>query len=260
VGDRLGLAQGEVEAAGLRLVFEERYSSNVPVNEVISQDPRPGQEVERGSTVRVVVSLGPELVPVPSLSGLPLEQARVRIDRARLEVGRVTRVFDEQVPEGRVVEQNPQSGTDLEVGDSVDLSVSRGPEPVDIPSIVGLPQEQAETLLVGAGLGVRVTEDFSAEVEEGNVISQQPSAGGSVAPDTVVTIVVSKGPQQFPMPNVVGRDAGNAEGELRALGLNVTATQVPGSEGSTVVGQNPDAGTTVEQGDTVRIFVGGLAE
>jgi eukaryotic-like serine/threonine-protein kinase len=255
IGDRLEVARQEIESAGLRLVFEERYSSDVPAGQVISQDPRPGTEVEQGDSVRVVVSLGPELVQVPRLEGLTQSAARSRIERARFEVGRVDHVYHDQVPEGHVIDQNPQAGGELEVGNRIDLTVSRGVEPVDVPSVAGLPQEQAESVLVGAGLGVRATDDFSAEVPPGDVISQEPAPGETVAPDTVVTIVVSKGPREFPMPNAVGTGRDEAKSQLEALGLVVRVVSVPNSDGNQVVSQRPDPGQTVRQGQEVTIYV-----
>jgi serine/threonine-protein kinase len=72
-----------------------------------------------------------------------------------------------------------------------------------------------------------------------------------------VTLVVSKGPETFPMPDVIGMTAGAARDRLEGLGLKVREVQVPGSIGNEVVGQEPDSGTTVEQGEEVTIFVGG---
>jgi serine/threonine-protein kinase len=72
---------------------------------------------------------------------------------------------------------------------------------------------------------------------------------------STVTIVVSKGPKQFPMPNVVGKSRAEATAQLESLDLQVVVVQVPGSIGDQVVSTKPSKGRTVEQGDQVKIFV-----
>jgi beta-lactam-binding protein with PASTA domain len=255
-GLRLAAAQRAAAKASLGVVVvDERYSSTVPVNRVISQTLQPGAVVEEGSDVRLVLSLGPELVSVPEVEGKPLEQARDLIKEARLEIGAIRRAYHEQVPEGRVIEQNPVAGTQLEVGEKVGIVVSRGEEPVSVPSVIGLDEDAAASIILDAGLQVSVVEEFSVEVAEGEVISQNPSAGARVPDGTTVTIVVSKGPQKFPMPDVVGMTEGAASDLLEGKGLVVKVVQLPGSTGNQVVHTNPRAGETVKAGDQVTIYV-----
>jgi beta-lactam-binding protein with PASTA domain len=70
-------------------------------------------------------------------------------------------------------------------------------------------------------------------------------------------VFVSKGPKTFPMPNVVGMTKEAALAELQAMGLVVDVVVIPQSSGDMVVLQAPSAGTTVRQGDHVRIYVTG---
>jgi serine/threonine-protein kinase len=100
-----------------------------------------------------------------------------------------------------------------------------------------------------------VIEEFSTEVPRDQVISQQPPAEATVREGGTVTIVVSKGPRRFPMPNVVGADTASAQAQLQGVGLEVRVVTVPNSPGQQVVSQQPDAGTTVEQGQQVTIYV-----
>jgi eukaryotic-like serine/threonine-protein kinase len=254
-GDRLASAQREARQAGLELVVaREAFSSDVPAGRVISQNPDPRSEAEEGDRLTVVLSRGPELVPVPSVEGIPLEEARRRLDRSRLEVV-VSRQYHDTIPENQVISQSPPAESPLEVGQSVELVVSRGKEPVQVPRVVGLSESAAGSTLDGAQLGVRITEDFSASVPEGQVISQSPRAFTTVPADSVVTIVVSLGPREFPMPNVIGMTEAEATARLQGLGLQVQTSQVPGSTGHQVVGQDPDPGITVRQGQSVRIYL-----
>jgi serine/threonine-protein kinase len=236
------------------VVAREAFSSDVPAGRVISQSLEAGSEAEEGERLTVVLSRGPELVPVPSVEGLSLDEARRRIREARFEVA-VRRQYHDTIPEGRVVSQSPGVGTPLEVGEPVEVVVSQGKEPVEVPRVTGLSEDNAASTLRGAGLAVRPTEEFSATVPAGNVISQSPQPFTTVDADSVVTIVVSKGPREFPMPNVILKTEAQATAQLERLGLIVETTQVANNPGNTVVGQEPDAGATVRQGQTVTLYL-----
>jgi eukaryotic-like serine/threonine-protein kinase len=254
----LTVAQGQqrAEAAGLTLVVErQEFSSDVPAGRIISQRPPPDEEVERGSEIQVILSLGPQLVEVPPVIDLPLARARSLLRQAGLE-REVVRQFHPEVPEGTVFDQNPSAGTPIEVGRTVTLTVSRGPQPVEVPGVVGRTREAAEAVLRGEGLEPSVTEEFSNDVQRGRVAGQNPAAGTGVAPGSTVQIVVSLGPQRFAMPDVVGMNEGPARSRLNGLGLEVRVVQLPAG-GNRVVGQDPPPGETVEAGEEVTIYVGG---
>jgi serine/threonine-protein kinase len=100
-------------------------------------------------------------------------------------------------------------------------------------------------------------EEFSTDVPKGKVIGTDPPVGTQLPSGSALTLIVSKGPKTFDMPNVTGLSSEDARKLLEGLGLHVTQVQVPGSIGDTVVGQKPDPGTKVAQGDDVTIYVGG---
>jgi serine/threonine-protein kinase len=255
LGDTLRTAQTEAAEAGFELeVAGEEYSSTVDVNRIVSQSLDPGAEAEEGDALSVILSLGPQLAPVPNVTGNEREAAEAALAEAGFEV-RVERTYHDTVPAGQVIEQSPDAGTNLEVGRPVRITVSRGRTPVAVPNVVGLAESEATAILQGASLEVRVVEEFSTSVELDRVISQQPPAEDTVREGGTVTIVVSKGPRRFPMPNVVGAETGAAQSQLQALGLQVRVVTVPNSAGQQVVSQEPDAGATVEQGQQVTIYV-----
>ena len=88
------------------------------------------------------------------------------------------------------------------------------------------------------------------------MISQDPRAKADLQPGATVTIVVSKGPATFLMPNVVGMSDDAAVQLLESEGLTVDVIQIQGFDGHTVLLQKPASGTTVHVGDTVQIYVG----
>jgi beta-lactam-binding protein with PASTA domain len=254
VGDTLSTAQREADARGLEVqVSSEEYHPDVPPNRVISQSLRPGSETDEGTALRLVVSLGPQLEPVPEVTDLAEDAAVQQLQQAGFEP-RVLREYHDTVPEGRVLEQSPEPGNELEVGKQVRITVSRGKAPVELPDVRGQSQEQASTTLAGLGLGIRVTEAFSGEVPRGVVLGQEPGPG-TVPAESSVTIVVSKGPRSFLMPDVVELPTAQARSQLEGLGLEVREVIVPNSTGAQVVSQDPDAGVTVQQGQQVTIFV-----
>jgi beta-lactam-binding protein with PASTA domain len=256
-GTTVEAAEAAAEEAGLRLQLGgQAYSTEVPAGHVIRQDPAPGAEVDQGTRLSVVISRGPQLVEIPNVRGQPEEQATERLRELGLDVD-VEREYHDTVPRFDVIDQNPRRGTTIEVGKTVTLVISRGKPPVEVPNVVGLGEEEAGALLTGAALGIRVLEEFSDEVPRGRVIRQNPQGGTTVRKGDSVTIWISKGPQTFPMPNVVGLSRDEAVARLRGLGLVPRVVDLPGSSGDTVVGQQPRAGTTVESGQEVTIYVGG---
>jgi beta-lactam-binding protein with PASTA domain len=128
-----------------------------------------------------------------------------------------------------------------------------------VPDVVGESEDDAGGIITGAGLTVgTVTTANSDTVPEGSVISQDPSAGDSVAPGTAVDLVVSLGAAPVQVPDVVGESEDDAGGIILAAGLTVgtvtTANSDTVPEGS-VISQDPSATTFVEAGNTVDLVV-----
>ena len=254
-GDPLARAEAEADEAGLDLVLQQEFNSDVPDGAVVSQSLAPGTEAERGDTLTVVLSLGPELAAVPSVEGLTREEALARLDEARFEY-RIVREYHESVPEDRVISQNPEAATELEVGKQVRLTVSKGLEPVDLPSLAGQTEPEAKSALDSLNLALGgIQREFSATVAAGEVIRTAPPSGTTVEQESKVVLVVSKGPRSFPMPDVKFLATSEAQALLEGQDLIVRVVTVPNTSGQTVVSQRPSAGTTVQQGDTVTIYV-----
>ena len=135
VPDIRGMSAADAEAAlsaeGLVGSASEDYSDTVEAGKVISQDVDPNSEVDKGTTVSYVVSLGPETkyVTVPGLGGYTEEQARQRLTNAGLNVGTVDTAYSSTVSKGYVISQTASAGSSVEEGTSVGFTVSLGPEP-----------------------------------------------------------------------------------------------------------------------------------
>ena len=244
-----------LEAAELTATRQDVYDETIPAGEVVSTDPLAGQEVRRGSDVTVRVSRGPERYAVPPLVGTPAEAAQAALEDTLLTLGEVTEAFSEEVEEGLVISTEPEEGVDLRRGDPVSLVVSKGREPITVPTVAGETVEDATTAIEDAGLVVEVAESqYSTSVANGRVISQNPSEGTLFRGDTV-TIVPSKGPETVTMPDLVGTQLGAATDELEALGLEVAVERALGGFFNTVRSQSAEPGSQVRVGSTITLTI-----
>ncbi len=123
-------------AQQLEIVLEPAYvkSNDKAEGTIVSQDPPAGTEVERGSTVKVEVVSGKELVEVPTLAGLTEAEAIRAITGAKLQLGVRTDDFDPAVPAGSVIGTTLPAGLTVPAGTPIDYEVSRGPEPTPSPT------------------------------------------------------------------------------------------------------------------------------
>ncbi|NEC21023.1 Stk1 family PASTA domain-containing Ser/Thr kinase, partial [Streptomyces parvus] len=199
-----------------------------------------------------------QFTQVPSLLGQTQQTAEKRLADAGLGLKGVDRVFSDTVERGEVVSSDPASGDRIRGNGSVTLVVSRGPEIVRVPDVVGASLADARRSLKKVGLvpGM-VTREFSEDVERGEVIRTDPRAGTDRNPDTAVALVVSKG-APIDVPDVTGLSAEEATDELEAEGLR--AEVLPGRVHSPeaagdVAEQSPGEGTEAAEGDTIQLTV-----
>jgi serine/threonine-protein kinase len=232
------------------------FSVDIPPGNAVSTTPSIGAHTRTGTTVSVSFSKGPKIVPVPSVVNLPKDDAVTKLKDAGLKPIVKTR-YSDTVPQGIVIDSNPNAGVSIQQGQPVTLFVSRGPAPIDVPDVTGRSVADATSVLEANGLQVgNITQEFSSTVPKGDVISTQPKAGTAAHRTDTVDLVVSKGPKTFPMPDVRGESEADATRQLQALGLKVKVQSLgPGSPSGIVVAQSPGAGTVVEQGEQVTIYI-----
>ncbi|MFJ9886652.1 Stk1 family PASTA domain-containing Ser/Thr kinase [Streptomyces sp. NPDC091287] len=199
-----------------------------------------------------------QFTQVPSLLGQTQQTAEKRLSDEGLGLKGVERVFSDTVERGSVVNSDPASGDRIRGNGSVKLVVSRGPEIVRVPDVVGRSLADARRSLKKVGLvpGM-VTREFSEDVARGEVIRTDPRAGTDRNPDTAVALVVSKG-APIDVPDVTGLSAEEATAELEAEGLK--AEVLPGRVHSAevegdVAEQSPGGGTEAAEGDTIELTV-----
>jgi beta-lactam-binding protein with PASTA domain/tRNA A-37 threonylcarbamoyl transferase component Bud32 len=199
--------------------------------------------------------LGSATAAVPLVEGLTEERAVATIEEAGFDAN-VIRASDENVPVGRVADQDPEAGTRIAEGDTVTLRVSTGPPKTVVPDVVGLTFDEATEALAEADLRWRKREVFSRRpVNE--VVKQNPAANEEVVVETVVVLNVSKGRQMVDVPDVLLQSEQSAREELSAAGLRASVTYTASSEveEGLVISQDPAPGEQAPRGSAVAIVV-----
>ena len=188
VGKTKDQAGAAIKGAGLTLGdVTEDYSASVAQGKVISSDPKAGKVIEHTAKVSIVVSKGKEPATIPDVTGKSEDDAKKALEDAGLKKGKVSQDYSDSVAKGRVISSSPIAGASgYYKGDSVDLTVSKGPEKVTVPDVTGKSEDDAKKALEDAGLKVTVNKRLGGPF--GTVRSTDPAAGSSVKPDSKVTI------------------------------------------------------------------------
>jgi serine/threonine-protein kinase len=254
-------ARQRLEADGFVVISVFENSDDAEAGEVIRTDPPAGTMAEFGSEVDVFVSVGSELIPVPPVVGLQLDDARRAIEDAGLSVGRVTQKADAEFEVDVVIEQIPDAGVEISAAIPVDLVVSSGPEIIDLPDLTEMSERDAIAELTELGLKFTVNDEFDDDVPEGDVIRTDPVAGTEVLSGATILLVVSQGPRPVEVPDLSGMTESQAAAALDAVNLvlRVANSRQPvadPAQDGVVVGQVPAPGTTADQGDTVTVTLG----
>ena len=185
-----GLTAAEATAAltGANLVIGSTtsvFDDRVPANAVSGTSPEIGTEVKPGTSVDIAVSKGPKPVPIPAVVGKKAQVAASALADLGLIV--VTKEkFSEQVADGLVIAIRPGEGTVVDSGTEVDLVTSKGPPPVEVPSLVDMPKNKAISTLKGLGLKPKVLEAAATPLDR--VYSQDPPAGTMIPKGSQVII------------------------------------------------------------------------
>ncbi|EPD31360.1 Stk1 family PASTA domain-containing Ser/Thr kinase [Gleimia europaea] len=192
VGQTQEQAIATLKEAGLEFaIANTEANSEIPENSVISSDPEAGTIVDKGTTVKVVLSSGPADTTVPDVSGLTQQQARDQLKQKGLQVSDVVTVDDPSQEKGRVIKTDPEAGATISEGESVTLLVASGN--VSVPAdLVGRPRDEVLQTLQELGLNTNVETEESADYAEGTVMSL--SATGTVSKGTTITVTVAKAP------------------------------------------------------------------
>lgn len=248
-------AQQLLGGVGFRSTTSDVFDDEVPTGLVVGTDPAAGTEIRKFQPVSLLVSKGPQLFPLPKLTGGTLSEAKTSLNSDGMALGTVTEQFDEQAAAGTVMSQDPAAGTPARHGTPVAIMVSKGPQPIAVPSVVGKSGDDAVAALKAAGLTAKVAPEavFDRNIPEGAVVSQSP-ANGTLTRGGTVTLTISKGPRMVAVPSYIGKQATEARKALEALGFQVRVNNILGGFFGTVRDQSP-VNREVPEGSVITITV-----
>jgi beta-lactam-binding protein with PASTA domain/serine/threonine protein kinase len=248
-------AQQLLSEAGFQSRTSDVFDDDIPSGLVVGSDPAAGAEVRKFLPVALFVSKGPQLFELPTMTGGTLEQAKVALNQAEMALGTITEEFDEAVAAGVVLAQDPAAGTPARHGTPVNLQVSKGPQPIPVPSVVGMEENDAVDAIEAAGLKADVLKDEvnDPKVPKGSVAAQSP-ASGNLTKGATVTLTISDGPKLVKVPSFIGKQAGEARKGLEALGFKVEVNNILGGFFGTVRDQDP-VDDEVPEGSVITLTV-----
>jgi serine/threonine-protein kinase len=188
----VGLTEDEARALlkNFNVNIEKVPDAKIPINRVASQLPLATSDVSAGSSVTLTISEGPGNTTVPvGLIGLSLEEARYKLTSAGLLISQTIAVDSDQAP-GVVISINPIPGTTITAGSGVVLEIASGN--VQVPSLVGLNEIGAKTILTQAGFLIREITAFDPSKPVGEILAQAPEGGATKTIGSIVTITINK--------------------------------------------------------------------
>ena len=254
-GRTLTDVQADLDALGLHTQVEEEFSDDVDTGSVTRSDPEGGSSVHKRAEVQLYVSKGVDMKTVPELTGKSQDEAQHSLTEAGLTVGAITDAYSEDVPQGQVISQSVAAGTSLAHDSAVDIVLSKGRQPLTVPTLSGLSASAAKSAIEDLGLVAAPTDAYSDTVAEGQVISQQTREGSTLHRGDSVAYTVSKGPEKVAIPDVVGLQREEARSRLESAGFTVKEEAVLGGFFGTVRSSDPAAGTMTKKGSTVTITI-----
>jgi beta-lactam-binding protein with PASTA domain len=249
-------AENQIRDKGLVPNVHRVASTDVEEGVVMSQSPTEGTRVDKETVVRIDVSSGKPEVQIPSVVGQSVEDAVAELTRAGLDA-QVVEVNSDR-DEGTVTAQSPNAGIVVVEGTRIRINVSKGPRPVSVPNVVGLPYDQAASELQRAGFGVARI-DVDSDQAAGIVTDQDPNGGSEGSKGSTVTVSVSKGPSTAAIPDVTSQDYAIAQTTLENAGFRTRFvyedTQDQTLDGI-VISQDPIGGSQAKPNSLVTLFVG----
>lgn len=254
-----GLDQGEaqnlVTEYDWKVETTEEFSEDIALGQVIRTDPPEGSQLRSGGSITFFVSSGPPPVPLPDIVGMKVDTARMALTDAGFVVGEEIPQYSDTEPEGTVLgiqvaeQPNLQPGAEVVKGTTIDIVVSQGPTPAEVPSLIGLTVENATALLDSLGLKLnRADTQFSNDVLAGAIAAQSPAAGELLAPGKAVTVSISRGPDLVTVPDVSKKTLAEAKALLEGAGFVVGTVEGNQSGKVSAVTSN---GTAVKAGQTL---------
>jgi serine/threonine-protein kinase len=257
-------AEDILSQLGLNIVITgERESDRIPADYIIEHDPSANSIIEKDDIIEVIISSGRSQAQItaPNLLGLTEDQARQYLEELGLNLGSSQNEFSEQFDAGEIIRQSPLHGSGISIGESVNITVSKGQEKILVPNIIGVDFNYAIRHLDSLGLKVisNIVPLDSQVTQPGIVVSVNPKPGTAITSQDIVEISISASGYFSEVPSVTGLNVSEAILELQALSIIYEIIYVEADysiQKDEVLQQWPDEGLYLPAGSPVLLFVG----
>ncbi|MDU2574603.1 MAG: Stk1 family PASTA domain-containing Ser/Thr kinase [Finegoldia magna] len=202
-----------------------------------------------------------DLVLVPALTGLTENEALNKAKANNLIAVVSEYKTESNVEPGKVLEQDPESSTEVKKGTIIKLVVSKGEEQVSVPNLSNMTIENAKIQLSKLGLEIgEITKENSDNFEAGKIMQQHPDAGTSINKDSKVDVVISLGKKEelVEMVDLIGTDISQASNKLKSIGLNIGNIEKKFSNSydtNQVIWQQYDAGKKLKKDSSIDVII-----
>ena len=202
-----------------------------------------------------------DLVLVPALTGLTENEALNKAKANNLIAVVSEYKTESNVEPGKVLEQDPESSTEVKKGTIIKLVVSKGEEQVSVPNLSNMTIENAKIQLNKLGLEIgEITKENSDNFEAGKIMQQHPDSGTSINKDSKVDVVISLGKKEelVEMVDLIGADISQASNKLKSIGLNIGNIEKKFSNSydtNQVIWQQYDAGKKLKKDSSIDVII-----
>lgn len=256
VGKTKDAAEAELKLLGLTLEVQSTETSAEPVDTILRSVPEVGAVVKKNTSVAVILSAGEVKLFVPSIVGGTKEAANTILMNNQLILGEVKEEFNETVPLGEIISQDPLVNTSVPQGSAVNIVISKGPEVTisKVPALVGKTEREAQALLasVKLQLGTITKVPTGEEALVGRIASQNIPADTELKQDSKINIEVYELKTVQIPTSLIGMKVSDAVRTLKTLGF-VPTLEADTKNSDLVLDLNPGAGTSAPYGSTVEI-------
>ena len=262
IGMTLQQAMQALEDAELnfQLSYQQEYSEAYPMGSVIRQSYEGGTVVLKDSTIVIVLNSGKGYFDIKkNYVGRNIADFRTDIAEYKSYITVEEKgVYSRSVPINQIMSISPSSGR-VNAGDKITVTYSNGKPYALMPDLTGMTEEEAKKALNDVLLKLgKVDEDFDDEVEKGKICYQQYKAGMYLREGTTVAVSISKGKEKLALPDLTGMTKEEADETLKDAGYRpvyVNWYEESGEDLGKVRGQYPEAGTKLEPGNDVMVYV-----
>ncbi|WIY04384.1 Stk1 family PASTA domain-containing Ser/Thr kinase [Amycolatopsis mongoliensis] len=235
--------------------------TNDQVNKVIAITPDVGTPVATSAQITLTIGQPPGTATVPDLKGSTRDDAETKLKAAGLTLNPSVQEVDveDQNDVGKVVNQTPQAGNQVQQGTSVSITIGKGKQQKQVPNLIGKTYAEANSTLTGMGFSVKRVEQQSDQPKE-QVIQQTPN-GGSVPVGSTITLTVSTGPgdNKITMPLLIGMTVDEAQSKLQSMGwtgqLRPQSDRTSNKPEGTITKQSVSPGAQIDKDQNVTVSV-----